>query len=108
MEERKIKASLRTGMSINRIYKLLKNGKRSSFSVILKARPEMFEHPEEVSFKQMEIDMEATLCGEAIFLSKHVAYGYMGDEDGFGVEPDSYLTAVVAPDGTFISLLKVI
>lgn len=29
-------------------------------------------------------------------------HGYMGDEDGFGVEPDEYLSAIVAPDGRYV------
>lgn len=29
----------------------------------------------------------------------------LGDEDGFGVEPDDYLVGIVAPDGTFVELL---
>ncbi len=32
----------------------------------------------------------------------------MGDEDGFGVEPDDYLVGVVAPNGTFIEPLHIV
>lgn len=32
----------------------------------------------------------------------------LGDEDGFGVEPDEYLEGVVAPDGTFIEPLHIV
>ena len=32
----------------------------------------------------------------------------MGDEDGFGVEPDDYLEGIVALDGTFVEPLHVV
>ena len=105
--DKPIKATLRGG-SWKQIFKRLRSGRCSEFTVTLKARPEMFKNPESVDFKEKEIKMKASLSytRDCIYISKLEEYGSMGDEDGFGVEPDTYLSAIVSPDGTFITLLS--
>ena len=53
------------------------------------------------------LDIQAQSNGDGnIFLSVMIDEN-LGDEDGFGVEPDDYLVGVVARDGTFIEKLHV-
>lgn len=60
------------------------------------------------AIEQGYIAMDASLLSDGnIYLSTFVEEGYMGDEDGFGVEPDDYLVGTVAPDGTFITPLHI-
>lgn len=60
------------------------------------------------AIEQGYIAMDASLLSDGtIYLSTFVEEGYMGDEDGFGVEPDDYLVGAVASDGTFITPLHI-
>lgn len=60
------------------------------------------------AIEQGYIGMDALLLSDdKIYLSTFIEEGYMGDEDGFGVEPDNYLCGTVSPDGTFIEPLKI-
>lgn len=53
------------------------------------------------------LNIEASFREDKNILLEVLVDENMGDEDGFGVEPDDYLVGVVAPDGTFVEPLHI-
>lgn len=88
--------------------------KGKEFPVKLRLTPGLFDHSgtwasgikEAMELGYMEMNAKL-LDGDTIYLYAFVEYGYRGDEDGYGVEPDEYLAGTVAPDGTFVTPLHI-
>lgn len=89
----------------------MKNGK--SIWIELELTPDLFDHVKYNVFgiERAEIlgylEIEAWLGKDNNVHLSVLVQQNMGDEDGFGVEPDDYLVGTVAPDGTFIEPLHI-
>jgi hypothetical protein len=90
-----------------------KKAKRQSVWVKLEITPDLFDHADSSAagiiraYERGYLEIKASLNDDGnIYLSVLVDQN-MGDEDGFGVEPDSYLEGVVALDGTFVEPLHI-
>ena len=81
--------------------------------VKLKVTPDLFDHAwdaagvvraKEKGFLEIEASFreDKNICLEVLVDEN------MGDEDGFGVEPDSYLVGTVSPSGEFSKPLHII
>jgi hypothetical protein len=96
------------------IMKQLVERKGKDLPIKLRVTPGLFDHSGtwaagiRQAIEQGYIAMDSSLLSDGtIYLSTFVEEGYMGDEDGFGVEPDDYLVGAVASDGTFITPLHI-
>ena len=95
------------------IWERVKIKKGKAIWIELELTPDLFDH---VKYNAFGIDRAESLGyleieawlekDNNIHLSVLVQQN-MGDEDGFGVEPDDYLVGTVAPDGTFIEPLHI-
>ena len=90
-----------------------KKSKRKSVWIKLELTPDLFSHVSygvsgiDRAYEKGYLEMEASRMEDGnIYLSVLIDQN-MGDEDGFGVEPDDYLVGVVALDGTFIKPLHI-
>ena len=93
--------------------KNLKASKRGTAWVRLEVTPDLFSHvyrtilDVDLACERGYLEMEASHMEDGnIYLSVLVDEN-LGDEDGFGVEPDDYLVGIVAPDGTFVEPLHI-
>lgn len=94
--------------------KQLVERKGKDLPIKLRVTPGLFDHSGtwaagiRKAIERGYIEMNVHLLEEGkIYLSAFVEEGYMGDEDGFGVEPDVYLCGSVSIDGTFITPLHI-
>lgn len=88
-------------------------GKGNSVWIRLELTPGLFSHvyyePPGIAlaYEKGYLEMEASRNGDGNIYLSLLVDDNMGDEYGFGVEPDSYLVGVVAMDGTFIEPLHI-
>ena len=95
------------------LYARVRNHNGKPVWIKLKVTPDLFNHTWESAAGVVRAQEKGYLEIEASFREDKNIYlevlidENMGDEDGFGVEPDDYLVGVVAPDGTFIEPLHI-
>jgi len=95
------------------VYNSIKNPKRTSVWIKLELTPDLFSHVQwEASgiIRAREngyLEIEAWRSPDGNVRLSVLVEQNMGDEDGFGVEPDEYLVGIVAPDGTFVEPLHI-
>lgn len=112
-ESNKVYPTSASWLSVYNSTKNAKRPKRTSVWIKLRLTPDLFSHvqweaPGIVRARErgyLEIEAWRRPDGN-VRLSVLIAQN-MGDEDGFGVEPDEYLVGIVAPDGTFIEPLHI-
>ncbi len=94
------------------VYERVKKGYGKPVWIELKVTPELFGNMynydlvwEAKKRKFLSIPARLTERGN-VYLELCVQQNY-GDEDGFGVEPDDYMTGEIGPDGIFVKPLHV-
>lgn len=106
MEEKRILAIPRHG-SWEALYERVKKGQGKPVWIELKVTPELFgniyNYDAIWEAKQRKfLSIEARMKDDGnLYLEKCVEQDF-GDEDGFGVEPDTYMCGLIGPDGFFI------
>lgn len=98
------------------VYSRLKKNKHGERDVYIevKVTPDLFSHLGEGSCAIARAEergylvMKASRMEDGNVRLSALTDQNMGDEDGFGVEPNEYLVATVTPDGTFIEPLHFI
>lgn len=107
MEEKRVQAIPRNG-SWESLYERVKKGHGSPVWIELKVTPELFGnlHNYDAIWEAKQrkfLAIEARIAEEGhLYLEKCVEQGF-GDEDGFGVEPDTYMCGLIGQDGFFIT-----
>lgn len=89
------------------IHNKLKGRKGKSVWVKLETTPGLYGldgDPNDGSWGRC-LEMEASMNDEGNIRLRLLVDTNMGDEDGFGVEPDEYLVGTVSHDGTIIEPL---
>lgn len=111
MKEYKPNTAYPVGMSWQDVMEQLKHLNGKSMWIELELTPDLFKPSVTGAagvcealrigylgiFAKLQQDGNVSLC---VLIDEN-----MGDEDGFGVEPDDYLVGTVSPDGTFIERL---
>ena len=95
------------------LYARVRNHNGKPVWIKLKVTPDLFNHAWESAAGVVRAKEKGYLEIEASFREDKNIYlevlidENMGDEDGFGVEPDDYLVGIVAPNGTFVEPLHI-
>ncbi len=81
--------------------------------VKLKVTPDLFDHIWDTvgvarAKEKGHLEIEASFCEDKNIYLEVLIDENMGDEDGFGVEPDDYLVGIVSPSGTCIEPLHIL
>ena len=106
------KAYPTSGMWIG-TYNRVKHAKGKPIWIRLEVTPDLFSHvhwsPVGIveALEKGYLEIEASHMGNGNVRLSVLIDENMGDEDGFGVEPDDYLEGIVAPDGSFVEPLHI-
>lgn len=112
MDNERIKAVPQNG-TWEELYQKVKEKKGKSLWIELEVTPDIFSKINYLYDGIEEAKSKGTLQIEAkqdnagnVRLFKCVQQNY-GDEDGFGVEPDDYMSGTIGPDGYFVEPFSV-
>lgn len=93
-----------------KLYKKMERNPWLEEEISLIVTPEMYKNPPSIPKGKTAEDMKEVItfdaqysCGH-VYISSLVRRNYC-DEDGYGMEPDEYLSASVSKEGIFLSLL---
>ena len=112
-EPNKVYPTSASWLSVYNSTKNPKRPKRTSVWIKLRLTPDLFSHvqweaPGIVRAREKGyLEIEAWRRPDGNVRLSVLVEQNVGDEDGFGVEPDEYLVGTVAPDGTFIEPLHI-